>query len=150
MKIATVVYKQCLASKGIRRKAWSFIRRALIKLLSDPICSLTIHGRCLMLPLSHSLPNYLKQFTFYDRLPQRISTYIHQKQGYLNCIDVGANIGDTIASFYKENTDTFLAIEPNPKFNKLLVENWAWNKNVTVVSDISCIPHPFVQNLLIM
>jgi FkbM family methyltransferase len=90
----------------------------------------------LKLPLSHVLPIYLKQFPFYDRLPQRISKYIHQKQGYLNCIDVGANIGDTLAAFYKEDTDAFLAIEPNPKFNKLLSGNWSWNKNVRVISDI--------------
>ncbi len=136
MEIATVVYQQYLASRGIKRRAWSFVRKALIKLLNDPTCSLSIHGRCLKLPLSHSLPDYLKQFCFYDRLPQRISEYIHHKQGHLCCIDVGANIGDTIASFYKKDTDTFLAIEPNPKFNKLLAENWGWNKNVTVVSDI--------------
>ncbi len=136
MKIASIIYKQYLKSKGIRRTAWSFIRNALIKRLSDPTCSLLIHGRYLKLPLSHLLPIYLNQFPFYDRLPQRISEYIHQKQGHLNCIDVGANIGDTIASFYKEDTDTFLAIEPNPKFNKLLTENWGWNKNVAVVSDI--------------
>lgn len=136
MKIAAKVYEQYLASIGIRRRVWSSIRKALIKLLSDPICSLPIHGRHLKLPLSHSLPDYLKQFPFYDRLPQRISEYIHQKLGHLSCIDVGANIGDTIASFYAKDTDAFLAIEPNPKFNKLLVENWGWNKNVIVVSDI--------------
>ncbi|OGV42035.1 MAG: hypothetical protein A2X46_05630 [Lentisphaerae bacterium GWF2_57_35] len=88
------------------------------------------------LPLSHSLPDYLNEFPFYDRLPQRIREYIHQTQGYLNCIDVGANIGDTIASFYKEDADTFLAIEPNPKFNELLIHNWGWNKNVSIVSEI--------------
>lgn len=136
MEIATLVYKQYLSSGGIGRLAWSFVRKALIKLLSDPTCSLPIHGRRLKLPLSHSLPVYLKQFPFYDQLPRRISEYVHQKQGHLNCIDVGANIGDTIASFYQEDTDTFLAIEPNPKFSRLLSENWGWNKNVTMVSDI--------------
>lgn len=136
MQIITVVYKQYLASRGIRKRIWSFVRKGLIKLLSDPICYMPIHGRHLKLPLSHELPYYLDQFSFYDRLPQRISQYIHQKQGNLSCIDVGANIGDTIASFYMKDSDIFLAIEPNPKFNKLLAENWGWNKNVTVVSDI--------------
>ncbi len=136
MDIATVVYKQYLASSGISRRAWYFVRKAVIKLFNDPICTLPIHGRHLKLPLSHTLPDYLKQFRFYDRLPQRMSNYVHQKQGYLSCIDVGANIGDSIASFYKKDTDTFLAIEPNPKFNRLLTENWNWNKNVTVISDI--------------
>jgi FkbM family methyltransferase len=136
MEIATLVYKQYLASRGIKKKVWSFVRQVLIEILNDPICSLPIHGRVLKLPLSHFLPYYLKEFSFYDQLPQRISEYIHQKQGYLNCIDVGANIGDTIASFYKEDTDTFLAIEPNPNFNALLSKNWGWNKNVTIVSHV--------------
>jgi len=135
MEISTVVYKHYLESGGVRKVAWFLIRKVLIRLLNDPACSLPIHGRVLRLPLSHPLPGYLKQFQFYDRLPQRISEYIHQSQGHLNCIDVGANIGDTIASFYKEDSDTFLAIEPHPKFGKLLAENWGWNKNVTMVSD---------------
>lgn len=137
MEVATITYKQYLASKSFRsRRAWSYVRKTLIKLLDDPTCSLSIHGRLLEFPLSHALPEYMKQNRFYDRLPQRISEYIHQKQGRLNCIDVGANIGDSIASFYKDDSDSFLAIEPNPKFNKLLAKNWGWNKNVTVVSEI--------------
>jgi len=137
MGIATLVYKQYLASsRGVRKRIWSYVRKALIKLLNDPVCSLPVHGRCLKLPLSHPLPDFLRLHPFYDRLPQRISEYIHQKDGHLSCIDVGANIGDTVASFYKDDSDTFLAIEPNPKFNKLLTENWGWNKNVIMVSDI--------------
>jgi len=136
MRIATAVYKQYLTSRGVRRRIWSFVRKALIKLLGDPICSLPIHERRLKLPLSHALPDCLKNHQFYDRLPQRIGEYIHQFKGHLCCIDVGANIGDTIASFYKSDSDTFLAIEPNPKFCKLLAENWGWNKSVTVVSEI--------------
>lgn len=136
MEVATQAYKQYLASGGIRRKAWYFVRKTLVKLLSDPTCTLLIHDKLLKLPLSHPLPDYLQQFQYYDRLPVRISEYIRHKYGHLNCIDVGANIGDTIASFYMSDTDTFLAIEPNSKFNKLLVDNWGWNKNVTVVSDI--------------
>lgn len=97
---------------------------------------MSIHGRQLKVPLSHSLPEYLESFRFYDRLPQRISQYLHQQHGQLNCIDVGANVGDSIAAFYAKDTDTFLAIEPNPKFNALLSENWGWNKNVTVVDDL--------------
>jgi FkbM family methyltransferase len=136
MGIATAVYQQYVTSEGNRRRAWSLARSVLIKLLRDPTCSMQIHGRRLKFPLSHSLPDYLRNFRFYDRLPHRISDYIHQKQERLNCIDVGANIGDSIAAFCTKDTDTFLAIEPNPKFNKLLAENWGWNKNVTVISDI--------------
>lgn len=135
-RIATIIYQEYINSKWIKKKVLFFIRKLLIKALNDPICLLLVHGRYLNIPFSHPLPDYLQKFRFYDRLPERISTYIHQKKEPLICIDVGANIGDTVAAFYKKDTDIFLAIEPNPKFNKLLVENWGWSKNVTVISDI--------------
>jgi FkbM family methyltransferase len=120
----------------MKRRAWSFARRALIKLSGDPTCSLPMHGRDLNLPLSHALPDYLEHFPLYDRLPRRLSEYVHRAEGRLVCIDVGANIGDTIASFYGDESDAFLAIEPNPKFGELLAANWGWNEKVAIVSEI--------------
>jgi FkbM family methyltransferase len=136
MLIATKCYEKYLNSNGIRRIMWSLIKKMLIKILNDPICVLPIHGKHLKIPLSHQLPEYIKKFPFYDRLPQRLSKYLHQKHGYLICVDVGANIGDTIAAFYQKDTDIFLAIEPHPKFRKLLEENWGGYKNIIIVSDI--------------
>lgn len=133
---ATVIYKNYLSSSGINQRFWSLGRKLLIRYYNDPNCTLPIHGRELRLPLSHSLPTYLHCFPFYDRLPQRLSAYIHQTQGYLNCIDVGANIGDTLAAFYTSDADLFLAIEPNPTFNALLTMNWGWNDNITVISEL--------------
>jgi FkbM family methyltransferase len=134
--IATVVYKQYLVSRGIAEMAWSFSRKVLIKHFNDPKCSLQIHGRRLSLPLSHQLPAIMKYCRFYDQLPHRISEYIHQHYNNLICIDVGANVGDTIASLYKSDADVFLAIEPNPKFCSYLRENWGWNNNITIVEEI--------------
>ncbi|KAA5543063.1 FkbM family methyltransferase [Roseiconus nitratireducens] len=136
MDIASFVYKRYLSSGQTTKRAWSFARKVLIKLFNDPACSLPIHDVQLKMPLSHLLPAYLRQFPNYDRLPQRISRYVHQKHGRLNCVDVGANIGDTLAAFYTNETDAFLAIEPNPKFQAFLTENWGWNQNVKIVSEI--------------
>lgn len=136
MKIATLVYKKYITSTGVRKKIWQILRKSLIKLLNDPACTLMMHERHLRLPMTHLLPVYLNQFPLYDKLPQRISQYVRQKKGSLNCIDVGANIGDTIASFHPEKTDAFLAIEPNPKFRMFLSENWSWSANITIVSDV--------------
>lgn len=132
MNIATFVYKQYLASRGAERRSWSFLRRILIRSLNDPICSLLLHGQQLRMPLSHAGPEYQYAYPLYNRLPQRIGDYIRQYHSELICIDVGANIGDTLAAFHKKDTDIFLAIEPHPKFSKLLIENWNWNRNVTV------------------
>ena len=136
MGIATFVYQRALDSRGIRRKIWHFARKILIKLFHDPTCSLPIHGRILKLPLSHGLPEYLKDHENYDRLPGRISEYLHKTQNNVTCIDVGANIGDTIEAFYKNDEDAFLAIEPNPSFYKYLITNWRWNKNVKHIAII--------------
>ena len=136
MNLATFVYKQYLQSTGIQKRVWLLIRKLLISVLNDPICSLMVHGHQLKLPLSHALPIYLIAHPHYDRLPQRVSKYIHQTQEQLNLVDIGANIGDTIAAFYLTESDTLLAIEPNPKFNTLLVANFGSQKKATIISDI--------------
>lgn len=97
---------------------------------------MTVHGRKMELPLSHSLPLYLKQFPLYDALPRRMSEYIHRRQTTLACVDVGANIGDTVAAFLGNRSDRFLAIEPHPKFASYCARNWAWNANVVVIRDL--------------
>src|SRR5687768_2322931 len=114
MALASYVYRKCLTSRGRAKRLWTAGRRMLIKLLGDPPCSMPIHGRDLQLPLSHDLPIYLRNHPFYDRLPGRLSDHIHDKYGFLKCIDVGANIGDSIVAFNRHADDVFLAIEPNP------------------------------------
>ncbi|WP_138502826.1 FkbM family methyltransferase [Nostoc sp. PA-18-2419] len=138
MGISSLIYKNCLRSSGLSYYFWLLLREIIIKLFHDPACVLTIHGRSLHVPLSHALPIYLKEYQFYDRLPARISNYIHDKYGYLKCIDVGANIGDSIAAFYNDiyTEDSFLAIEPNPNFKKYLLSNWQQIKNVKILSFI--------------
>ena len=88
------------------------------------------------MPLSHNLPLYFSSFPLYDRLPERIGKYIGQKRGPLTCVDVGANIGDTIAAFRQNNDDHFLAIEPNPHFAKYLRHNWKDDATVHVLQVI--------------
>ena len=134
--IATFVYRRMLDACGFRRKVWSWVRSALLWLRHDPVCSMSVHGRTLMMPLSHPLPDYLKRYPFYDRLPKRLCAFIRETHGALVCIDVGANIGDTVAAFYQSGDDLYLAIEPNPKFNTLLRANWCSAPNVSVFSDL--------------
>lgn len=138
MKIASFVYNRLLNSRNrISKRAWKLIRIVLIKYFNDPSCTVKIHGRHLKIPLSHTKALYLKRFAFHDRLLGRLSDYIHQKDGYLKCIDVGANIGDTVSACYRHSTDTFLAIEPNPHFNQFLHDNFGACSNVTIL-DVIC------------
>ncbi len=124
MGISDYVLQKTLSTNGMSQLLWTHLRRLLVRTFNDPPCSVTAHGRTLRLPLSHELPTYLRLLPFYDRLPERLSTYLHDKFGPLKCLDVGANIGDTIATLCRDEHDLFLAIEPDPKFNRYLHENW--------------------------
>lgn len=136
MDLPTMVYENYLASHGYTKAAWAFLRKVLIRFFNDPTCFMLVHDRKLNVRLSHALPLYLSIHALYDRLPARISKYIHSRKSSLNCIDVGANIGDTIAAFYINDSDKFLAIEPNQRFFNLLAKNWEWNRNVTLISTL--------------
>ena len=115
------------------KSAWDLARKVAVRLLHDPACEFEIHGQTLRMPLSHKLPIYLNDCPLYDRLPQRIGAYASKKIGRLTCIDIGANIGDTIAALRQSEGDLFLAIEPNPHFGAYLTYNWGNDKNVTIL-----------------
>lgn len=85
------------------------------------------------MPLSHNLPLYYFSKPLYDRLPQRLGAFVIQLKGPLICIDVGANIGDTIAAFRQSDADSFLGIEPSPHFRKYLSTNWENDQNVKIL-----------------
>jgi len=135
MGIADYVLKKTLNTNGMSHLLWDRIRHLLVRILDDPSCSVRVHDRTLRLPLSHELPTYLKLLPFYDSLPKRLSTYLHDKHGPLKCMDVGANIGDTVAALYQGEQDLILAIEPDPKFNRYLHENWLL-PNVKILDQI--------------
>lgn len=136
MKLATLVYNWQLRTKGAVGLCCSIIRKLLIKYFNDPSCVMTVHGHSLEMPLSHALPEYLACHRFYDRLPERLSEHLHQKHKALRCIDVGANIGDTIAAMYGDSNDSFMAIEPSETFLRYLNLNWGKSVNVDIRSVI--------------
>jgi FkbM family methyltransferase len=78
---------------------------------------------------------YLANYPHYDRLPRRLSDFVHERQQRLVVIDVGANIGDTVAAFRSRASDRFLAIEPSAKFHSFLVRNWGHEPNVATVEE---------------
>lgn len=134
MGLASFLYRQTLSSRGAAEKAWVFLRKAAVPLLGDPVCTVPVHGRPLRMRLSHAMPLLLKRHRFYDRLPGRLSAHVHARQTAIGCIDVGANIGDTVAAFRQSEEDRFLAIEANARFYDLLVQNWGGDPKVQTVA----------------
>lgn len=133
IKLVSKIYKNVLSPK--KSRIWGLLRKGLIKFWHDPECFLSIHRHMLYLPLSHALPQYLATLPLYDSLLRRLGTFLRQKNGYICVIDVGANIGDTIAAFFENNSpqDNYLGIEPNPHFRKYLFRNWGNQKQVKIL-----------------
>jgi FkbM family methyltransferase len=140
MLITSFVYRRVLYGNRVSKRLWNMIRRLIIKINDETPCNMRVHGLGLVMPLSHALPLYLHKFPFYDRLPARLAKFIRAKLNSVNGIDVGANVGDTIAAFKEQlgveknaDADTFIAIEPNPRFRKYLDSNWGDDQSVVIL-----------------
>ena len=82
------------------------------------------------MPFSHERPLHLCAPGYYDQLMGRVADFVRLRKGRICGIDVGANIGDTIAACRVRNEDQFLAIEPSPVFFEYLNRNLADFPNV--------------------
>lgn len=118
-------------SESLARHVGRSIRAMVLK-FCDPACRIVPTGLAvpLLMPLSHEMPSYRSKFPRYDRLPPFIARLIRQRRGSLRMVDVGANIGDTIASTYPEAGDRYIALEPHPVFFHYLLENMAGVESV--------------------
>ncbi len=134
--MGTFVYKRYLRSKGLAKKVFFYLRKLIILLGGDPACNMLVFNRVLAMPLSHEIAANLSLHEYYDRLPSRIANFVRDKCHFLKCIDVGANVGDSIAAFECSDTDHFIAIEPNLSFKKFLDLNWGANQNIKTISTI--------------
>lgn len=73
------------------------------------------------LPPDHSLPEYQLEHKKYDRFIVHISKYI---EPFSVIVDVGANVGDTLAGVIQENKNLFyVCIEPDEIFYEYLLSN---------------------------
>lgn len=136
--LASFLYRRQVASRGPGRWLWTKARGGLIRFAGDPSCRMEAHGRRLEMPLSHSLPAILSRHPCYDTLPGRLAAFLRDSgAGHLVTIDVGANIGDTVAAMRPEDADLYLALEPCPRFRRFLEKNWRAARNV-VVLDAAC------------
>lgn len=97
--------------------------RRLRLLISDPRVTFSLRAYNLRLPLSHELPFYRRKFADYAVNLGRVSFYARQKYPDLTMIDVGANIGDSVAIVRSYGDIPVLCLEGEPRFFRLLKEN---------------------------
>jgi len=101
----------------------------------EPI-TFELNGCLLRMPRSHSLPWILEYSPQYEGEIGRVAAFLLAKQGRLSIIDVGANIGDTVASIPCRERATFLCIEGSVNYFSLLRQNFTGAPNVICVNAI--------------
>ena len=80
-------------------------------------------GMQLLMPLAHELPFYRKRFPRYGLNLGRIAQQVKAKYPELRLIDLGANVGDTVAICRSFARYPILCIEGNERYFAILKEN---------------------------
>src|SRR5579872_7244111 len=102
--------------------------RIILK-FGDPLIARPIWGTRLYLPFSHQLPFVLKHFVNYGTNLARIVQYTQKKYPDLRIIDVGANIGDSVAVIRQHSEAPVLCLEGDPVYFEILCENQSSLRN---------------------
>lgn len=135
--LSQFVYNKMLSipDKGllnqIQLKMFSRMREIILK-FNDSLIKCKIGNFLLFLPFSHNLPLYLKSFPDYSSNIGRIAKLIKEKYNDLSIIDIGANIGDSIAIIRTRVECPILCIEGNKHFFDILEKNSAFFSNVYI------------------
>jgi FkbM family methyltransferase len=101
----------------------------------DPLIIYNLHGYDIELPLSHNLPEILKQWPHYSSNLGRLASYTYQKYPDLTFIDIGANIGDSIAILRARSQFPILCVDGDADFLAVL------NRNVQQFTDVEVAPY---------
>ncbi len=124
---------------------WMAERRRIIDFivagedLIDPVVDRKVGRKTLKMQASHQLPLYYKKDPLYDRALPRIAKMLSGIDGHLTCIDVGANIGDTVSLITDEVKGSFLCVEGDREFLPFLKDNTrGLDGNVIVIEDCYC------------
>ena len=113
------------------KKFFNFILRRKLTKLIDPLVKVKIGKYKILMNLSHELPYSLNVNPLYDRALPRICLELGKKNNNPKIIDVGANIGDTVALIMEKTNAEFLCIDGNEEFFPLLKQNTKrYGKNV--------------------
>lgn len=98
----------------------------------DPIVTYPIGGVTLRIPLSHELPRIRARYPAYGANQATLAAFLLEKYPSLSVIDIGANIGDTIALWRGVGDFPVLAVEASERYLRLLRSNEPFLGDVTV------------------
>ncbi|WP_186735761.1 FkbM family methyltransferase [Spirosoma utsteinense] len=90
---------------------------------SNPLIETNIGKFSLQLPFDHQLPFIIKRSPYYSTNLARIARKVNEKYVDLKFIDIGANVGDSVALLRSEATFPVLCIEGDDYFFSILERN---------------------------
>jgi FkbM family methyltransferase len=124
MDLGQFIFHRALGSTGETGRVFRRARRWMLR-VADPLVTWEVKGRQLRLNLSHQLPFYRRDFPTYAANFERLTALLRRQHGRLLLVDVGANIGDSLALAEVRKDEDCLLIEGDPDYFRLLRENTA-------------------------
>lgn len=128
-------YAQLLFDAILDTSSHDLMRRSILKILilirqqflriADPLVRYNLNGIELLLPLSHELPLYRINYPYYSLNVGRIAHHVAKKYNQLRFLDIGANVGDTVAILRSFSKFPILCIEGDKEFFTILESNLA-------------------------
>jgi FkbM family methyltransferase len=118
------IFNGAVGSRGETRRLFRKVRRWVLR-FADPLVAWEVKGCRLRLNLSHQLPLYRRDFPAYAANFERLTASLRRQHHRLMLVDVGANIGDSVALAEMKHEEECLLIEGDPAYFQLLRENTA-------------------------
>lgn len=93
-----------------------------------------VYGRELMMPAEHTIVSAVTTYPQYNRALALAAAVLHREGELLSVIDVGANIGETVAVIEEVNParNVYLCIEPDAHLAEFCRRNHSSNQRVLV------------------
>jgi FkbM family methyltransferase len=104
-----------------------------LRRLGDPLITYEIGAGRLWMPLSHDLPLHRTAYPQYSSNLARVAATVAAHSDDFVVIDVGANVGDSLALMRDIGEFAILCIEPEPSYFWCLQANARQYKNVEVL-----------------
>jgi FkbM family methyltransferase len=107
---------------------------------------MNLAGHRIEFPASHNLPAIMAECPYYEGEIARLAEFLLKTEGRLVMIDIGANVGDSIARIPSRACGHFLCIEGSPKFFGFLRRNVGDLANVRCVNALVTGPDDLAQD----
>jgi FkbM family methyltransferase len=118
--------------RRLAARVWLRLERALAKAGGDPAVTHQVGAASIRLPISHALPRIMLGFPDYNTNLGRVGAAVARKYPQMTAVDVGANVGDTIAFMRADADYPILCVEAHDRFFELLRDNAARFDHVTI------------------